>query len=171
MVKKNKDSSNKQIPIRGVALLSGFLGASASCAAKFAFSPDSPVVTGARTLIQQTPQVLGSDDEATTPFQYAPTLVEYALRSVCLLLMIACNAFMLGSFLEGMEESGSIAGTGLSSGANFVSSALYGYLIFGESFSKLWWLGFTLVICGVLILSTVKGEPSCVSSKESTKQD
>jgi drug/metabolite transporter (DMT)-like permease len=69
---------------------------------------------------------------------------------------LALNIFMVGSFLEGMEESGSVAGTGLASAANFVVSSVLGFLLWEEDFSKEWLLGFSLVIAGSLLLSTVK---------------
>ena len=116
-LKKSSSSS-----FRGVALLSGALGApTASCCAKFAFDPDSSVALFARNLVKN------QDD-------FVQKLVEYFLvRGLCLLLMIACNALMLGGFLRGMEESGSVAGTALASAANFCVSAIYGYVLFAEA--------------------------------------
>eukprot|EP00980_Cylindrotheca_fusiformis_P000588 scaffold154_cov129-Cylindrotheca_fusiformis.AAC.5 len=54
-----------------------------------------------------------------------------------------------------MKLSGSVVGTALSSGANFVLSALYGNLIWKEQFSRTWWIGFATVMAGVLLLTTV----------------
>ena len=146
--------------MHGIALLSGTLGATASCFAKFAFAPDSTVAVGARQLLQQVTRQTGSlSTSGTTADQYTMA-AEFLARGLCLLLMIGCNAFMLGSFIAGMEESGSVAGTALSSAANFLSSAFYGYLLFGEEFSKQWWMGFSMVNLGVILLSTVRAEPS-----------
>jgi len=74
---------------------------------------------------------------------------------VCLLLMIGCNAVMLGSFLDGMNESGSVAASALSTAANFCFSAIYGIVLFHESVSWLWMLGFMFILVGVWLLSTV----------------
>lgn len=69
--------------------------------------------------------------------------------------MLILNAFMIASFLKGMKHSGSVVGTALSSGANFVLSALYGNVIWKEQFSLTWWIGFATVMAGVLLLTTV----------------
>jgi len=82
--------------------------------------------------------------------------------------MIACNAWQLGSFLEGMEVAGSVAGTALATAANFCLSALYGYLLWNERFSVVWWSGFGMVVAGVLLLSsssTSSSSSSITSSK------
>ena len=50
------------------------------------------------------------------------TIIAFASRGICLLLMIGVNAVMISSFLDGMNESGSVAGTSLSTAANFSCS-------------------------------------------------
>lgn len=81
-------------------------------------------------------------------------------RIGCFVLMLIINAYMIASFLKGMKDSGSVVGTALSSGANFVFSALYGYILWGERFSQTWWMGFATVLLGVFLLTTtVSTEP------------
>jgi drug/metabolite transporter (DMT)-like permease len=126
----------KSFPV--AALLSGTLGAVASCLGKFAMDTDA----------------------------FPKDTMGYLSRAICFLLMLGCNAGMLGSFLSGMEESGSVAGTSLSTAANFSVSAFLGYLLWGEQFNVSWWLGFGMVILGVFILSTKKD-----LKKEIIKQD
>jgi drug/metabolite transporter (DMT)-like permease len=77
-------------------------------------------------------------------------------RAICLIAMLACNAMMLGSFVQGMQESGSVAGTSLSNSANFIVSAAMGWLLFQEEYSRMWWFGFCLVLLGTLLLSNVR---------------
>jgi multidrug transporter EmrE-like cation transporter len=77
-------------------------------------------------------------------------------RVLCLLLVVTLNVFMVASFLRGIRESGSVAGTALSSASNFACSAMYGYLFYNETFTQTWWMGFASVVSGVLILSTVQ---------------
>ena len=48
--------------------------------------------------------------------------VSLIARGLCLLCMIGINALMIGSFLDGMNESGSVVGTALSTAANFSCS-------------------------------------------------
>lgn len=78
------------------------------------------------------------------------------MRGLCLLMMIGCNAVMLSTFLGGMQESGTVAGTALSNAANFTLSALYGMLFFDESMNATWMLGFGMILSGVWLLSTVR---------------
>jgi hypothetical protein len=81
--------------------------------------------------------------------------------------MILFNAGMLGSFLEGMEESGSVAATSLASATNFVASAAYGRWIWNErrpshddaawdESSILYCTGLSMIVTGVLLLSKVQ---------------
>ncbi|KAL7490361.1 hypothetical protein ACHAWX_000243 [Stephanocyclus meneghinianus] len=95
------------------AILSGALGASASLIAKLALSPDSPVPSSVhsscRTLFE------------SVAVSLCPAL-SFASRVICLLLMIGLNAIMISSFLDGMNESGSVVGSALSTAANFSCS-------------------------------------------------
>lgn len=131
--------------VHSLALLSGFLGATASCFAKFAFSSDSAPITAIQSYCQQ---VL---PDAT----HLCYLVQLVPRGLALAAMIGCNAAMMGSFVSGMEESGSVAGTALSSAANFAASAAYGYVLFDERFTGFWWVGLAMVLTGVTLLSSV----------------
>ena len=142
--------------VRGLALLSGFLGATASCFAKLALEQDSHA---SKWMIRKLCEKHSNDN-----FCWVAELVP---RGLCLAAMIACNAFMLGSFLEGMEESGSVAGTALATAANFAVSAFYGYILWEERFSTQWMIGFTMVIAGVILLSSVRVQ----STSQQTKKD
>jgi uncharacterized membrane protein len=102
-------------------------------------------------------------------FRWSETLcltAELVPRGLCLVAMIASNAAMLGSFLKGMQESGSVAGTALASAANFGASALFGYLLWEERFPFQWWIGFGMVVVGAMLLSTVQVEASVDSRKK-----
>jgi hypothetical protein len=143
--------SPKRRPVRALALWSGFLGATASCAAKFAFSAPT--------------HGNGANEGAIFLAPFLPrglTAVSVALRASAVALMVLCNAGMLGSFLEGMEESGSVAATSLASAANFVASAAYGHYVWGErrdsnaDGAALYAGGLLMIVAGVLLLSTVR---------------
>jgi drug/metabolite transporter (DMT)-like permease len=142
------------------AMLSGVLGASASCLAKLAFAADSPIASLVLhachrqrffKMVEMHYHWLGVD-VSTSSCQ----LISYVPRGFALLLMIVLNAFMIGSFLEGLEESGSVAATALASASNFAVSALFGFLVWHETFTFQWLAGFLLVLLGVFLLSTVK---------------
>jgi len=133
-----------------VALLSGVLGATASCLAKLAF--------GSSTLQVQArcEQLLRSNSSSSAGWWccccYWTELL--LVRGLGVVGMIACNAGQLGTFLEGMEAAGSVAGTALSTAANFAVSACYGHVLWGERFSATWWAGFAMVMAGVMVLSS-----------------
>lgn len=112
------------------SVLSGMLGATASLLGKLAFSPE--VV------------ILGVAPSA--PYFHL------GIRVFLFLSMIACNAYMLGTLLEGLEDAGSVTGTALSTAANFSVSALWGYLMWGERYPPLWWLGLGMLFAGTTLL-------------------
>jgi drug/metabolite transporter (DMT)-like permease len=132
---------------RGLALASGSLGALASCFAKGAFGefnvtkPNTNAVVHALCLANNS---------------HCLWILMLVYRAICLIAMLACNAMMLGSFVQGMQESGSVAGTSLSNSANFIVSAAMGWLLFQEEYSRMWWFGFCLVLLGTLLLSNVR---------------
>lgn len=135
-----------------LAVLSGILGATASCSAKFALAPESPVVVWTKSLclehIGSNPSFWRGHDSCD--------LIAWAPRGMCLLFMVLLNILMVGAFLEGMEESGSVAGTALASAASFGTSAIYGILLWNETVNTTWLFGFCLVVAGASMLSTVK---------------
>lgn len=150
------------------ALSSGFLGATASCLAKFALDPDSMLFRTAHDLL--CPNV---DVGATISNHNACYWIVFGVsRGSCLACMILCNGYMLGTFLKGMEESGSVAGTALSTASNFLTSAIYGYILWNERFTLLWWVGFTFVCAGVAVLSLLDANNiGYKTSKDHSKQE
>jgi uncharacterized membrane protein len=147
--------------VRGSALISGFLGAAASCFAKFAFEPDLQSVQWIRT---SCPMAFPRWNHAVV--LSLCTVAELVPRGLFLLAMIACNATMLGTFLEGMQESGSVAGTALTSAANFTASAIFGAALFDERFPVEWWVGFSRVVVGSMLLSTVRVQAPAVAASK-----
>jgi multidrug transporter EmrE-like cation transporter len=190
------------------ALWSGFLGATASCIGKVAFTdnPISPI-----HLLNQhvcRPHLDSDLDSITLKYVYlilGNLMIQYDInlmnhwrvarkgledvivflnifevdwcqflmlgpRIMCFIGMLVVNAYMIASFLKGMKHSGSVVGTALSSGSNFVFSALYGNLIWQEKFSTTWWLGFATVLAGVSILTTVTIDDDPQATKKMPKR-
>ena len=69
--------------------------------------------------------------------------------------MIGLNACMMACYLDGMQESGTVAGTALANAANFSVSAIYGIIFFQESIGATWLMGFSIILLGVWLLSAV----------------
>uniref|UniRef100_K7FVD1 Transmembrane protein 42 n=1 Tax=Pelodiscus sinensis TaxID=13735 RepID=K7FVD1_PELSI len=77
------------------------------------------------------------------------------LRAGCVSLVFACNAVMWTFFAKALHYSSSSATATLTTTAsNFISSAILGKLLFGESRALLWWVGISLVLCGLLLMHT-----------------
>ena len=118
--------------IKRRAVVSGLLGASASCIGKIALDPESLVQSKARGICNlfvsadatRTISVIGASVQSGD----VCTAVEVCIRGLCLLLMILTNAVMMT-----MNESGTVAGTALANAANFTLSAIYGVLFFEET--------------------------------------
>jgi hypothetical protein len=104
---------------------------------------------------------------------YCQLLIILPIRLLCIIGMIVLNAYMIGSFLKGMKESGTVIGTTLSTASNFFCSAIYGVMIWNEQINTKWCIGFTCVMLGVIMLSNVQAvdnEQDKVENKETTKQ-
>ena len=89
---------------------------------------------------------------------YCQLSIALPVRIICIVAMLVTNAYMIASFLRGIQESGSVGGTSLSTAANFASSAIYGKILWGEQMNGMWCLGFSCVIVGVVILSSETSE-------------
>lgn len=162
------------------SLWSGCLGATASCLGKLALDADSMVVGQAKSLCRNNFDWYAMDDilfhEILGGIQADVSgcdIVGWMLRGALLLLMLLCNAWMLHHFLKGMEQSGSVAGTALSSAANFTVSAIYGYFIWREDiWNPKWGMGFLLVVVGMACLAQVTAqEPNMPVAAKQDKND
>lgn len=108
--------------------------------------------------------------------EYGQLFVVLPLRILCVVAMLITNVYMIASFLKGIQDSGSVGGTSLSTAANFVSSALYGKLLWGEQMNGRWTIGFLCVLIGVVILSSETTEKeeeknSTTSNNQQKKKD
>ncbi|XP_047216183.1 transmembrane protein 42-like isoform X2 [Girardinichthys multiradiatus] len=75
------------------------------------------------------------------------------LRLLCGLLLLTCNTVMWTMFSKALRHcSSSARATVTTTASNFISSAILGRLIFGETHSGLWWIGISLTLCGLLVL-------------------
>ncbi len=106
------------------AILSGALGATASFIAKLAFAPDSPVITAVHHICTENANVFVQLIKNDISSWFCPS-ISLVSRGVCLLSMVGLNAFMISTFLDGMDESGSVVGTALSTAANFCCSVSF----------------------------------------------
>lgn len=133
------------------AILSGALGATASFIAKLALAPDSPLPSAVHAICIANATHWDDDGDSS---RFCPS-VSLLARGVCFLCMIGVNAFMISTFLDGMNESGSVVGTALSTAANFSCSV-------------------SVVLDGIAMRSTLKSHhnpnlhetSSCINEKQ-----
>ncbi|KAM6421753.1 transmembrane protein 42 [Rhynochetos jubatus] len=110
------------------AVAAGLLGAAAAAAAKLALGPGGEAAGG-----------------------WLPAL----LRIGCVGLALVCNAVMWTVFAKALRLSSSSASASVTTTAsNFVSSAILGKLLFGETWTPLWWIGLAMTLCGLALLHT-----------------
>lgn len=180
-------------PSSSWALLSGTLGAAASCFAKLAFMAPPEQATTTSIAATSCPAVsewmtcfVGSSSSSSSDAP-SPTTCTSILqwlschhhlilsllvpRIACLFAMVACNAAMVACFVGGLEDAGSIAGTALATAANFLVSAVLGYVswderTFSSSSSSL--PGIIMVVVGTTLLVLAQ-RPSSSSASSSTR--
>ena len=129
------------------AFLSGVLGTVAASFSKAASSPPESFLP-----------VLRMCERIGLPGQVCQAL-PISIRVGLFGTMLFINAVMVGVFLEGLVDSGSIAGTSLSLAGNFVASLAIGNSAWSEkSISPIWVVGVLVSVSGVLVLSGVSVE-------------
>uniref|UniRef100_A0A4W6C809 Transmembrane protein 42a n=1 Tax=Lates calcarifer TaxID=8187 RepID=A0A4W6C809_LATCA len=83
-------------------------------------------------------------------------------------LLLTCNAVMWTFFSKALRHcSSSARATVTTTAFNFISSAILGKVIFGETHAALWWVGISLTLCGLLVLH--RSTPDTLPHKESKK--
>ncbi|XP_065688758.1 transmembrane protein 42 [Patagioenas fasciata] len=115
------------------AAAAGLLGAAAAAAAKLALGPGGEAAGG-----------------------WMPVL----LRVGWVGLVFACNAVMWTVFAKALRLSSSSAAASVTTTAsNFIFSAILGKLLFGETWTPLWWVGLAVTLCGLVLLHTAAPWP------------
>ncbi|CAK4078460.1 unnamed protein product [Aphanomyces euteiches] len=72
-----------------------------------------------------------------------------AIRVAFFVAMLLSNTLMLNFFVRGLHETDSLTATITSSAANFMMTALVGYVVFHEQLPLQWWLGATIILAGM----------------------
>ncbi|CAN2389651.1 Transmembrane protein 42 [Pristimantis euphronides] len=94
--------------------------------------------------------------------------VHLFLRLGCAGLVFLCNAAMWTFFTKALRySSSSAAATVTTTASNFVSSAVLGKVLFGESRAMLWWVGISITLCGLLLLHTSSPQTEDTTKKKS----
>ncbi|XP_071388754.1 transmembrane protein 42a [Centroberyx affinis] len=149
------------------ALLAGFLGAVASSSAKLSLGADylKQMCESGRSRWTGGEPWTGGDGGAT-----ACDWLHIPLRLVCGGLLFTCNAVMWTFFSKALRLSSSSArATVTTTASNFISSAILGRVIFGETHAALWWVGISLTLSGLLVLHG--SSPQSLPQEEGKKEE
>ncbi|KAM9352873.1 transmembrane protein 42a [Symphorus nematophorus] len=144
------------------ALVAGFLGAAASLSAKLSLGADylTDLCESGLSGWTETHETHGG--AAVCDWLHIP------LRLLCGVLLFTCNAVMWTFFSKALRHcSSSARATVTTTASNFISSAVLGRVIFGETHAALWWVGISLTLCGLLVLHG--STPQTLSQEESKK--
>lgn len=147
-------------------LICGLLGGFATIFGKLAFSSDSLPITEFSKMC--TGYTLSNRDASLN--------CEYSIIFVRVLaggFMLACNALVVGFFLRAIEANNTVVVIVISSATNFLTSGIFGQLMFGEVVGQSWYLGSLLIVIGMLLVSCSQGSPDKVVEQNtaSSKKD
>ncbi|XP_053401208.1 transmembrane protein 42-like [Mercenaria mercenaria] len=79
--------------------------------------------------------------------------ISYVLRGICVGGIFLFNALMWTFYTKSLQYCPStVEATVTNTGANFLVSAVFGFSLFGESFSILWWFGSCLILAGLVLI-------------------
>jgi uncharacterized membrane protein len=85
------------------------------------------------------------------------TLILSSLRITSLIGMLACNIFMLSSFLKALSCKGSLHVTVISSSVSFLLTGILGSIVLGEKINLKWFIGALLIALGVSCIASCSG--------------
>ncbi|XP_063697497.1 transmembrane protein 42-like [Culicoides brevitarsis] len=85
----------------------------------------------------------------------------YTITSINIALMLLFNGLVWTFFVKALQskDCNTATATVTSSGANYILSALLGWLIFGETNCGLYWFGIFLIIIGLAIINKSDESP------------
>lgn len=92
-----------------------------------------------------------------------------AIKSTKLLffiIMILLNTIMMSFYVESMHLIGPLKATVLNYAFNFIFTALFGYLLFNEPLSLIWWFGVSIILSGIILLTMNKYDKDEKNKKE-----
>lgn len=131
-------------------LVCGLLGGMATIFGKLAFSSDNLPLTEISKMCNQ-----GYNLNTSLNCETGIILI----RVLAGAFMLAANAMVVGFFLRAIESNNTVVVIVISSATNFLTSGIFGQLLFGEVVGKTWYIGSLLIILGMFLVSSSQGEP------------
>ena len=127
---------------RADGVSSGALSALGGVCSKLALSPDSAAVHAVATWCSN----------AGAPPQ-AVAAASLATRGLLLLAMVVINSLAMAQFIAAMRRAGTTSGTVVTTGANFLATAVAGWLVFSEPINTRWCVGAATIVLGIALMS------------------
>eukprot|EP00762_Andalucia_godoyi_P005696 ANDGO_06459.mRNA.1 hypothetical protein ACA1_091360 len=148
------------------AIASGVLAGLASCLAKLGTDSDSPVLMFVcTTFFGNCNDALISQHRLYTVYFY----VQLAVRGLFLGLYILVNGVMWAQFSKAMALSSTLRASVVNTAANFLCSAIFAHILFGDALNLGWWIGASFLFSG-FVIAVASDSSSSDSSVESSKR-
>lgn len=114
----------------------------------------SAALAGVSAKLISTPTVL-----PTTTF-----LSPLIRTSLGMLALVTCNLLMWLNYSTALQGMRTVTATAATTTANFILSGVVGWAVFGEPLVLTWWFGISLIVVGVVLLTSEQSVTS--KSKE-----
>jgi drug/metabolite transporter (DMT)-like permease len=137
--------TNNLFPI----LICGVLGGFATIFGKLAFSSDNLPINEMAKICK--------GYSAVAQFNCDTGIIIVRLIACC--FMIFSNTLVVGYFMRAIENNNTVVVIVISSATNFLTSGIFGQIMFGEVVGKSWYLGSLLIVVGMLFVSYSQGTP------------
>ncbi|CAO3616185.1 unnamed protein product [Cunninghamella blakesleeana] len=128
-----------------LALLSGFFAALSSTFAKL--FTDEKTAGFVNILLKYFPtflQLLNIDEQ----------VLLLITRVICFILIFGCNSIMWTLFTKALNLApSSVQVTTVNGAMNLSTSAILGFLVFGEPLALRWWIGASFILAGTIMIS------------------
>jgi drug/metabolite transporter (DMT)-like permease len=92
-------------------------------------------------------------------------------RVGCYVGVVTCNVAMWTLYVRSLASLSSLQATVLNFAANFLLSGFAGFLIFEEATHFQWFLGATLIVMGIMVLSKAEVSSEPATASPNSKQD
>lgn len=152
-------------------IISGLLGGFATIFGKLAFSSDSlPINEISKLCKSHQASLIAFSSSSSTSSSTAPVSMNcetgiLLIRLIAGGFMLASNAFVVGYFLRAVENNNTVVVIVISSAMNFLTSGIFGQLLFGEIVSQKWYFGSLLIILGMFLVASSQGIPGIENNK------
>ena len=135
-----------------LAVIAGLCASLASVFAKLAMASDS-TTTLCVQLTEYSRDILPPlEENLTSTFLDCDQVVLY-MRIICFGMIFLCNALMWTIYVKALQKcSSTVEATLINTASNLTFTAAFGFVLFGESLSLLWWIGMSFIVVGMCLI-------------------